>query len=137
MQCNRMCAEFNIIADINRGALRVTMGGFFSHADVTAFLAEVHAKLGQLRMAPNTHLMLCDVRTMKIQSQDIVAAFGQIVGDPRSRSKRLAFVTGSSLSRLQAKRLSNRDGIAYFADLSEAEDWLFDEAFHTLAAAAE
>lgn len=121
-----MNAEFSVLVDRRRGALRVSMGGFFGPADVARFAEEVQCKLALLGLAPNAHLMLCDVRQMKIQAQDIVAAFSQIVGNPRYRSKRLAFVTGSSLSRLQAQRLPAREGVAYFGDLAAAEAWLFD-----------
>ena len=121
-----MNAEFSVLVDRRRGALRVSMGGFFVPADVARFAEEVQRKLDQLGLPPNAHLMLCDVRRMKIQAQDIVAAFGQIVGNPRYRSKRLAFVTGSSLARLQAQRLPAREGVAYFSDPAAAEAWLFD-----------
>jgi len=132
-----MNAYYSIVVDRARGALRIAMGGFFMHSDVDAFQSEVYMKLAQLGLRPNQHLMLCDVREMKIQMQEIVAAFSHVVGNPRSRSKRLAFVTGSSLSRLQAKRLSNRDGIAYFADMALAQAWLFDPAHDAVAIAAE
>lgn len=130
-----MSAEFSVIADRARGALRVTMAGFFTPADVEAFAMEVHAKLAQLGLPANQHLMLCDVRKMRIQTQEIVGAFSNIVGHPRFRSKRLAFITGSSLSRLQAKRLGNREGVAYFSDALEGENWLFDDQ-HSAAIAA-
>jgi hypothetical protein len=122
-----MDAEFAIVADRSLGTLRVTMSGFFDHGSVEAFVRDVHLKLDQLGARPNEHLMLCDVRRMKIQTQDVVRLFSAIVGSPRLRSKRLAFVTGSSLSRLQAKRLTDRAGVLFFSDVAAAEEWLFDE----------
>lgn len=132
-----MNAEFEVVADHSRGTLRVTMGGFFTPADVAAFLREVNLKLDSLQTRPNEHLMLCDARGMSIQTQDIVGAFGQIVGSPRLRSKRLAFVNGSSLSRLQTRRLTDRDGVSFFTDITEAERWLSCEPTHALASAAD
>lgn len=126
MQLRAMDAEFTTIVDRPNGTLRVTLGGFFSHADVAAFVFDLHLKLDLLRCGPNEHLMLCDVRAMKIQTQDIVSVFSTVVGAPRLRSKRLAFVTGSSLSRLQAKRLTHRPGVSFFSDVADAENWLFD-----------
>lgn len=128
-----MKAEYAIVIDRPHGALHVSMGGFFTQADVEAFLLEVYAKLDALGLPQNAHLMLCDVREMKIQTQKIVGAFSQVVGNPRSRSKRLAFVTGSSLSRLQARRLTQREGVAYFSDMAEARGWLFDPAHAMLS----
>lgn len=123
-----MAAEFSTDVDHAKGALRVTMSGFFSPDDVAAFVSDVHAKLDQLGSRPNDHLMLCDVRAMKIQAQEIVSLFSTVVGAPRLRSKRLAFVTGSSLSRQQARRLTNRPGVSFFGDVAAAEEWLFDES---------
>jgi hypothetical protein len=120
-----MTAEFSIAPDRMRGLLHVTMGGFFTPDDVAAFRNELEIKLQLLRCSPNAHVMLCDVRCMKIQPQEIVSTFAQIVGNPRYRSRRLAFVTGSSLSRLQARRLTDRDGVSFFQHIELAEQWLF------------
>lgn len=61
---------------------------------------------------------------LKIQAQDIVDAFSRVVGHPRFRSQRLAFVTGSSLSRLQTRRLADREGGEFFGAVADAEAWL-------------
>lgn len=130
-----MDAVYQIVPDRFRGALRLTMGGFFAPADVEAFVRVLAAKLRELGTAPNDHLMLVDVRTMKIQTQEIVAAFTGVVGSPLLRSKRLAFVTGSSLSRLQTRRLTNREGVCFFDQIEAAETWLFDTAADGVQAA--
>lgn len=101
------------------------MSGFFTKPDIEAFVLDLNQKMHQLAMPLNEHLMLCDVRGMKIQTQDIVTSFAGVVGHSKFRSKRLAFVTGSSLSRMQAKRLTTREGVSYFSDIVEAEAWLF------------
>ncbi|UZK67810.1 hypothetical protein [Sphingomonas sp. M1-B02] len=112
------------------------MGGFFSHADVVEFVHDLNLNLDRLGRGPNEHLMLCDVQRMKIQTQDVVRLFSSVVGAPRLRSKRLAFVTGSSLSRLQAKRLTNRPGVSFFSDLALAEEWLLNDSGRDLEAAS-
>lgn len=123
-----MDAVYQITADRFRGTMRVTMGGFFSKPDVEAFVRELRMKLALLGTEPNAHMMLCDVRRMKIQTQEIVAAFTGVVGHPSLRSRRLAFVTGSSLARLQTRRLTDRPGVAFFDTIEAAEAWLFEEA---------
>ena len=119
-----MNAQFTNVADRANHTLRVTMSGFFQQADVEAFLRDIRMKLDQLRCGPNEHLMLCDARGMSIQMQHIVQSFAGIVGDPQLRSKRLAFVNGTSLSRLQTRRLTDREGVAFFNNMKEAETWL-------------
>jgi hypothetical protein len=131
-----MSAEFAIVADHANQALRVTMSGFFLQPDVDSFLREVHIKLDQLRCRPNEHLMLCDARGMKIQAKEIVQSFSAIVGHPRLRSKKLAFVNGTSLSRLQTKRLTDREGVCFFGCMTAAESWLFSDSGQSAAMAS-
>ena len=120
-----MSANFSIVIEPSADLIRVKMGGFYSEADVAAFTAELTAKMQALRCAPNQHSMFCDVSEMNIQSQEIVGMFSKVVGHPKFRSKLLAFVTGSTLARLQAQRLTSREGVEFFSDVDDAETWLF------------
>ncbi len=122
----KMDAEFSIAVDPTRDLLRITMGGFFSEADIGAFRFALETKMEALTCDANDHLTLCDVSAMSIQAQEIVAAFSKVVGHPTFRSKRLAFVTGSSLARMQTRRLTSRAGVEFFNDRSAAEAWLLD-----------
>jgi len=102
------------------------MGGLFTLADIEGFLAarsEAHAKL---RCAPNRHLTLNDLRDMKIQHQEVVAAFREMLAAPDYRSRRLAFVAGPTLAKSQLMRaLSGRDARC-FDDPASAEAWLLE-----------
>ena len=71
--------------------------------------------------------MLCDVSAMKIQTQDMGGVFSNIVGDSAFRSRKLSFVTGSTLARMQTRRLTNLEGVAYFTDVDEARTWLLQK----------
>lgn len=117
-------AQFSISVEPQANLVRIEMGGFFSQGDMAAFQAMLESKVETLDCPPNEHLTLCDVSAMKIQTQEMVGAFSQIVGHPKFRSKRLAFVTGASLARLQTRRLTNRDGVEFFMHLTAAEAWL-------------
>ena len=121
-----MEAQFSISVDAARDFLHIEIGGFFSEADIGAFRYTLVTKLEALACGPNEHLTLCDASAMKIQTQEIVAAFAQIVANPKYQAKRLAFVTGSSLARMQTRRLTNRSGVEYFTECPAAEAWLFD-----------
>jgi hypothetical protein len=83
-----------------------------------------------MRCGPNQHLSLIDQRNLKIQSQDIVAAFADIMRDPGGRSRRLAIVVATSLTRMQVLRAAgDRIGkdVALFLDVEEAERWLMSQ----------
>lgn len=122
-----MEAHHAIVAEPDRDLVRITLSGFFDPSQVDRFDAARQAAYRRLRCAPNLHLTLCDVSGMKIQSQDVVAAFTKVVADPRTRSRRLAFIIGSWLARLQTQRTAERPGVAYFKDVASAEAWLFAE----------
>ena len=121
-----MTAEYTIVADKRIATVRVTMSGFFGTADVDAFAHDLSVTLADMNTKPNEHLMLCDLRQMKIQTQEIVAAFGLLTGTVALRSQRLAVVTGKSLVRQQAMRLTDRRRVCYFDNVGCAERWLFD-----------
>lgn len=119
-----MDAHFTITVDAPQDMVRIAMGGFFSDADIGAFRFALEAKMAALHCGPNQHLTLVDVRDMKIQTQEIVSAFSKVVGHPKFHSRRLAFVTVSSLARLQTRRLTDRAGVEFFTDIPVAEAWL-------------
>ncbi len=107
------------------------MAGLFTLDDVEAFLEarrEAHAALG---CAPNAHLTLNDLRGMKIQLQEVVAAFRELLAVPEFPSRRLAFVAGPTLARSQLMRALDGRDARCFEDLAEAEAWLFAEAVET------
>jgi hypothetical protein len=115
---------FAIDAEKDLKLIRLTMGGFFESATVVALRAQLVDAIASLGCAANDHLTLCDIREMDIQSQERVGEFAQLVGSDDVRSRRLAFVTARSLARLQAKRLTSREGVDFFTETDEAVDWL-------------
>lgn len=106
--------------------LHVEVGGFFVDDKIEALRLTLAATLRTLTCKPNQHVTLCDIRAMKIQAQDAVSAFSDLVNDPGLRSRRLAFVTATSLARVQARRLTDRPGVGFFADAATAKAWLFE-----------
>lgn len=117
-----MDANFSIDPEPRLNLMRVRMSGFFSGADVGAFSTAYRAGLATLQ--PN-QLTLVDITEMKIQAQDIVGAFASMLATPEIRSRKLAFVCGSTLARLQAQRLTDRPGVEFFRTVEDAEAWLF------------
>lgn len=119
-----MMPRMSIDVEPQRDLVRITLAGFFAPADVARFVAERDAAHQRLRCGPNQHLTLVDIRAMRIQSQDSVAAFQQVLGDPRMVSRRLAFVVARSLARLQIRRAAAEREAAYFTAIEDAEAWL-------------
>ena len=123
-----MNASFSFEVDRPRDLVRIRMAGMFTQDDVAAFVEARRQAHAQLTCGPNQHLTLNDVRQMKIQPQDIVAAFRYMLSEPALRSRRLAFVAAPTLARGQLLRaLQDRDARC-FETVEEAEAWLFAEA---------
>jgi len=126
-----MTANFSVHTQADRGLLILELSGFFTVEEVAAFAAARDTALATLGTPPNRHVTLCDVSECKIQPQDIVETFRAMLIDPKVAAARLAIVTGSSLARMQVRRLVDRPNLAFFTARREAERWLFAE---TLAA---
>ncbi len=120
-----MEATFSIVNDSPRSLMRITMAGFFEPADIARFAAARDRELVALRTRPNQHLTLVDIRAMDIQAAQSVAAFRQLLADPRTVSRRIAFVVGRSLSAMQIRRAADGRDTRYFEGTEEAEAWLF------------
>ncbi|WP_218000369.1 hypothetical protein [Sphingomonas soli] len=120
----QMSAEFSIEADPARDLIRIRMSGFFTQADIQAFLAARREEHAKLHCGPNQHLTLNDVRDMKIQSQEMVDAFREILADPHFQSRRLAFVVSPTLARTQLVRALDDRYARCFEDSWAAEAWL-------------
>lgn len=124
-----MDVSFSIDADPARDLVRIRTAGFFKPDDLARFTEGWRAALARLRCPRNKHLTLVDMRAASIQSQEVVGRWRDMIADPVFRSRRLAFVTGATLARMQVQRAIAGIGAQVFTDESEAEAWLLaDEA---------
>jgi len=130
-----MNARFSFKVDPARDLVRITMAGLFTLEDIAAFAEARREAHEQLQCAPNAHLTLNDLRELKIQPQEVVAAFRDMLAAPYYRSRRLAFVVGKTLARNQLMRaVADRDARC-FDDPVSAEAWLLSEGNARLRAA--
>ncbi len=120
-----MAYSFEFLPDADRGVVEIKMSGFFSKEVVPSLASGMAEALEQLRCGPNFHMTLIDVTACKIQSQEIVLEFQKLVANPSLRSRRLAFITGSSLIKMQLRRIIHDDSYArIFGDRNSALAWL-------------
>lgn len=120
-----MSAEFSIHVDPSRDLVRIEMRGLFEPEDVQRFLHERRIAHRRLTCGPNRHLTLNDLRDMKIQPQQSVVAFREMLADSVYRSRKLAFVAAPTLARSQLMRALNGREAKCFEDVASAETWLF------------
>lgn len=130
-----MHAHFSFKVDPARDLVRITMGGLFTLDDIAAFTEARREAHARLQCPANAHLTLNDLRELKIQPQEVVTAFREMLAAPHYRSRRLAFVLGQTLARNQLSRaLASRDARC-FDDPISAEAWLLSEGEERLRAA--
>lgn len=129
-----MSAEFVISVDPTRNLLRITLGGFFERDEFVRFKAALLDAHRQLPCRANTHRALTDIRDMKIQSQEMVQAFQQLLAAPEHQAARTGFIVASSLARTQLVRAVDKREVRYFQNADEAEAWILAEEIDTRAA---
>ena len=120
-----MSDKFTFTIDHARGLVRISMRGFYTLKDVTAFFdarRRAHAELG---LPPNAHLTLNDLRDMKIQAQEVILAFQQGLAVPEEKARKLAIVIDAAMAKAQANRAINSVDTRYFTEIEPAEAWLF------------
>ena len=99
-----MAAHFTVRAEPSRDLVRITMSGFFTPDDIQAFYDARAVEHRRLTCGPNQHVTLNDLTDMKVQAQDIVGTFQELLADPAYRSRKLAFVVDRTLARSQLMR---------------------------------
>ena len=100
------------------------MAGFFALDAVARYAEQRRAALDQLGCGPGEHVTLCDVRGCHVSSQQALSAFSEVLNDPASRARRIAFLTNSSLMRQQIRRMVDGDRAACFVEERDALAWL-------------
>jgi hypothetical protein len=93
-----MSSDFSICVEPERALIRTRLSGFFALDDVRAFLDAWQEAFPTLRCLPSTHLSLVDISSMKIQSQEVIATFQEMVSASETPARRLAFVVGCTLA---------------------------------------
>ena len=115
---------FDITFDRHQSLVDATLSGFLALPEVARYAGKVEPIIRRAALVNGSYLMLIDVSGCSIQSQQVVAAFQQHVGGvPRAR--RCAVVTGSSIIRMQIRRIIGKGStMRIFGDRGDATTWL-------------
>jgi len=115
---------FSISTEPSKKLVRIEVAGMLTVADIAELYRQEQAAIREMGCELGAQVALVDVRECPLQLQEIVAAFQSTMSHP-TRARKVAMVAGGALSRLQAKRILQRDDAAIFVDVGEAESWLF------------
>ena len=115
---------YQIAIDRMRNLLSITFASVLWSADVAGrFREECRVAIAALPCQPGGHVVLVDLRNAVLQPKDVIEKMQAFAAS--STSRRIALVASSPLARMQTKRLQVREGIMLFAELADAEEWLF------------
>ena len=114
--------------DSRRKLVRSVMGGLLTTTDVERFSREEQQAVEKMGLKSGEFLLLVETRGNVVQSQDVVAAFQNLMLNSPLKAKRIATVRAGALSRLQTRRINSvRDAAQVFETVEDAEAWLFDD----------
>lgn len=120
-----MNGTYSIEIEPEIGFIRYTLAGFFDSVSLAALSEERLTKLRLLKRPGGLHVTLCDVSRCAIQSQETLAVLGAMFAQPEWPARRVAFVVGGALARMQVRRLvENVPNVEWFEDAASAEAWL-------------
>jgi hypothetical protein len=110
--------------DAERDYIEVRLVGFFSDADMAAYLDIIVANRVRLPADATGRRILYDVAEFRLQSQENFAKFAALLAEPQNQVSRVAIYVGSSPVKLQVNRLA-QDNVGVFENRDEAELWLW------------
>lgn len=112
---------YTIKVDRRLELVEASLAGMMSNQEVTAYVADL--KLAFIAHRLQSYAMVIDVSDCPIQSQDMIQAMGRHMATmPKARA--LAIVTGSSLARMQVRRLFKQPYARITATASEGRSWV-------------
>ncbi|RYE99533.1 MAG: hypothetical protein EOO77_35380 [Oxalobacteraceae bacterium] len=112
---------YTIKVDKRLGLVEANLGGMMTTEEVATYVADLKRAFIEHRL--HSYAMVIDVSSCPIQSQDMIQAMGQHMATmPKARA--LAIVTGSSLARMQVRRLFTQPYARITANVCEGRSWV-------------
>jgi hypothetical protein len=115
---------YRIAVDARRGLVEVVLSGMLSLDETATYINDLRRSFVVNKLQPN-YAMVIDVSACNIQAQDMIKAMGEhMAAMPKARA--IAIVTGSSLARMQVRRLFTQPYARIVSTQEEALAWVKD-----------
>lgn len=120
---------FSVIVDMEHGCMETAISGFWTLETLRDFRRAVTEAGERIERATGQPAVsLCGYTNASIQSQEVIAAFADMMDNPIVRSRRVAMYTSGVMAKMQAQRATrHRPEIRFFSDVDEARAWLRTE----------
>lgn len=122
---------FKIVRDVSHNLIDVRLSGFFEVADAEEYVAAIKDMFFRARMAAGYRIII-DCSECQLQKQEVLAVFAKHMAE-FPKAKRIAVVTGSSLIRMQIKRVMTQSYMEIFEDRQAAHHWVINDAVEKAA----
>ena len=107
--------------DRARGVVEATLSGMMTIDEVAAYIADLKRAFVVHRL--RSYSMVIDVTRCPIQQQDMIRAMGAHMAT-MPKADALAIVVGSSLARMQVRRLFTQPYARIVATVDEGRAWV-------------
>lgn len=112
---------YKIRVDQRHCLVEATLGELMTVDEVASYVAELRRQFIAKKL--RSYVMIIDVSACPIQTQDVVTAMGKHMASmPKARA--IAVVTGSSLARMQIRRLFTQSYARITESVEEARNWV-------------
>lgn len=123
------CGTCALSSIASTALVKVAIRGFWDERLMRAFAHDFVAEMRKVDSGENRHLVLVDLSSAAIQSQDVFEAFRAMLVGGQTTARRLAIFTGSVPMRMEARRVTTlRQNIALFDSEAKAMAWLMEGA---------
>jgi len=114
---------YEINVDREHGVVEVELSGMMTLAEVSEYISDLREAF--VRNTLTNYSLLIDVTRCPVQQQEVIQAMGvHMATMPKARS--IALVTGSSLARMQIRRLFTQSYSRIVGAIAEGRAWVIE-----------
>lgn len=112
---------YKIVVDRTHALIRLNMHGMLTRTDADQLVADLIAQITAARLPG--YALIIDVSRCPVQAQDMIAAMGDHLTKMKN-GRALAIVTGTTLVRLQVRRIFNQPFTRFATSYDDALAWV-------------
>lgn len=112
---------YKLVVDRHHALIRLDMEGMLSPADADRLVEDLIGQIAAARLA--RYGLIIDVSRCPVQAQDMIAAMGGHL-TMMKHAHALAIVTGTTLVRLQVRRIFDQPFTRFTTTYAEALAWV-------------
>ncbi|MBY0300975.1 MULTISPECIES: hypothetical protein [Sphingomonas] len=112
---------YKIVVDRTHTLIRLDVTGMLTAAVADQLAGDMIARVMEAQL--ESYVLIIDISRCPVQSQDIIGLIGGHLTKMK-RARGVAIVTGSTLVRLQLRRIFDQPFTRFAATHAEALDWL-------------